>query len=168
LRFNLAQVFLSLGSNLGDRLGYLKRAIAKIGESDSMVVLRISPVYETEPVGNPDQSRFLNMVVSIETDFKPLRLLEYLLEIEEKLDRRRNEKWGPRTIDMDILLYDELILNSDRLTLPHPRMHQRRFVLIPLAQISPNLFHPLLKKSVAELLRSCPDQSEVKLSEEKV
>ncbi|MFH1336492.1 MAG: 2-amino-4-hydroxy-6-hydroxymethyldihydropteridine diphosphokinase [Candidatus Zixiibacteriota bacterium] len=164
----MAEVYLSLGSNLGDRIRYLKRAIEKIGEPDSVVIRKISPVYETDPVGNPDQSRFLNLVVSIETNLKPLRLLDYLLDIEKKLGRERNEKWGPRTIDLDILLYDELITISDRLTLPHPRMHQRRFVLVPLAQINPNLFHPSLKKSVEELLRSCPDQSEVELSAEKI
>ncbi len=139
-----------------------------IGESDSVVVRKTSPVYETDPIGNPDQPRFLNLVVLIETDLKPLPLLDYLLDIEQKLGRERNEKWSPRTIDLDILLYDKLIVNSDRLTLPHPRMHQRRFVLVPLAQIDPNLAHPLLKKSVAELLRLCPNQSEVKLSAEKI
>jgi len=164
----LAEVYLSLGSNLGDRLRFLKKAIEKIGESDSVVIRKISAVYLTDPVGNPDQPRFLNLVVSIDTSLKPLRLLEYLLDIEEKLGRERNEKWGPRIIDLDILLYDELIISSDRLTLPHPRMHQRRFVLVPLAQINPHLFHPLLKKSVEELLRLCPDQSEVKLSREKI
>jgi 2-amino-4-hydroxy-6-hydroxymethyldihydropteridine diphosphokinase len=164
----LAEVYLSLGSNLGDRLRYLRRAIEKIGESDSVVIRKISPVYETDPVGNSDQSRFLNLVILIKTTLKPLRLLDYLLDIEEKLGRERKEKWGPRTIDLDILLYDELIINSDRLTLPHPRMHQRRFVLVPLAQINPNLFHPLLKKSIEELLRLCPDQSEVVLSAEKI
>ena len=133
-----------------------------------MVIRKISPVYETDPVGNPDQPRFLNMVVSIETNIKPLCLLDYLGDIEKKLGRERNEKWGPRTIDLDILLYDELITISDRLTLPHPRMHQRRFVLVPLAQINPNLFHPSLKKSVEELLRLCPDQSKVELSREKI
>lgn len=164
----MAEVYLSLGSNLGDRLRFLKKAIEKIGESDSVAIRKISPVYETDPVGNPDQPRFLNLVILIETTLKPLRLLDYLLDIEERLGRERDEKWGPRTIDLDILLYDELITSSDRLTLPHPRMHQRRFVLVPLARINPNLFHPLLKKSVEELLRLCPDQSKVKLSAEKV
>jgi 2-amino-4-hydroxy-6-hydroxymethyldihydropteridine diphosphokinase len=164
----LAQVYLSLGSNLGDRLQYLKKATAKIGESDSIVVRKISAVYETDPVGNPDQPRFFNLVALIETDLKPLRLLDYLLDIEQKLGRERTEKWGSRTIDIDILLYDERIINSDRLTLPHPRMHKRRFVLVPLAQIHPNFFHPLLKKSIEDLLRLCPDQSEVKLSAEKL
>jgi 2-amino-4-hydroxy-6-hydroxymethyldihydropteridine diphosphokinase len=164
----LAEVYLSLGSNIGDRIRYLKRAIGKIGESDSVVIRKISPVYETDPVGNPDQPRFLNVVISIETTLKPLRLLDYLLDIEEKLGRERNEKWGPRTIDLDILLFDELITSSDRLTLPHPRMHQRKFVLVPLSQVNPNLFHPSLKKSVEDLLRLCPDQSKVELSREKI
>lgn len=164
----MAQVYLSLGSNLGERFRYLKRAIERIGESDSVVIRKTSSVYETDPIGNPDQPPFLNLVVLIETDLKPLPLLDYLLDIERTLGRERNEKWAPRTIDLDILLYDELIVNSDRLILPHPRMHQRRFVLVPLAQINPNLVHPLLKKSVEELLRSCPDQSKVKLSAEKI
>jgi 2-amino-4-hydroxy-6-hydroxymethyldihydropteridine diphosphokinase len=165
---NLAQVYLSLGSNLGDRLRYLKKAIKAIEESGSAVIRKISPLYETEPVGNPDQPPFLNLVILIETDLKPFHLLECLLDIEQRLGRERNEKWGPRTIDVDILFYDERIINSDRLTLPHPRMHQRRFVLVPLTQINPNLLHPLLKKSMEDLLRLCPDQSKVKLSAEKL
>lgn len=164
----MAEVYLSLGSNVGDRLRYLKKAIEKIDESDSVVIRKVSPVYETDPLGKPDQPRFLNLVILIETTLKPLRLLDYLLNIEERLGRERNEKWGPRTIDADILLYDQLIINTDRLILPHPRMHQRRFVLVPLAQINPHLFHPLLKKSVEELLRLLPDKSEVKLSREKI
>jgi 2-amino-4-hydroxy-6-hydroxymethyldihydropteridine diphosphokinase len=164
----LAQVYLSLGSNLGERLRYLKKAIEKIGEADSVIIRKVSPVYETAPVGKPDQPRFFNLAVLIETSLPPLPLLDFLLEIEKKLGRERKEKWGSRTIDLDILLYDELITHSVRLTLPHPRMHQRRFVLVPLAQINPHLFHPLLKKSVAEILRLCPDESEVELSEEKI
>ncbi len=164
----LAIVYLNLGSNLGDRLQNLKMAIKKIEESDFISIQKISPVYETDPVGYEDQPRFLNLVVLAETALKPLLLLDCLLDIEKKMGRKKEKKWRPRNIDMDILLYDDLIVNSDRLILPHPQMHQRRFVLVPLTQVNPNLLHPLLKKNVEELLQVCADHSEVKLFAEKI
>jgi 2-amino-4-hydroxy-6-hydroxymethyldihydropteridine diphosphokinase len=164
----MATVYLSLGSNLGDRVQNLKEAIKRIESSDKISIKKISSVYETEPVGYENQPRFLNLALQAETILDPQPLLEQLLSIEEQMGRKRGEKWGPRNIDVDILLYDDLVMESDQLIIPHPRMHQRRFVLVPLAQIAPKLLHPLLKKNVRELLENCEDNSEVKLFAEKL
>jgi len=165
----LATAYLSLGSNLGDRLQNLKRAISLIEESDKISIQNGSAVvYETEPVGYENQRWFLNLVLEVETSLDPLPLLDHLLSVEEQMGKKREKKRGPRNIDVDILLYDNRIVNSDRLTVPHPRMHQRRFVLIPLTQIAPQLLHPLLKKTVKELLDGCEDKSIVKLYPEKI
>ena len=164
----MAKAYLSLGSNLGDRLLNMKMAVLEMEKSDSATLLELSPVYETEPVGKVDQPWFLNSVALIETSLGPLSLLDYLMGIEKAMGRQRREKWGPRYIDLDILLYDDLIFDSDRLTLPHPQMHKRRFVLLPLVRMNPELFHPLLKKTVKELLAVCADSSEVKLFAEKI
>ena len=161
-------VFLSLGSNLGKRRENLERAIDKIGESDQIKATKVSPVYETEPVGVEGQEWFLNLALEVQTSLEPFALLERLLSIEDQMGRKREKKWGPRNIDLDILLYDRRIVGSERLTIPHPRMHERRFVLLPLAQIAPRLSHPRLKKSVEELLASCRDRSAVRLYQEKV
>jgi 2-amino-4-hydroxy-6-hydroxymethyldihydropteridine diphosphokinase len=164
----LATVYLSLGSNLDDRLRFLKEAIGKIGESDQISLKQISSVYESEPVGYENQPWFLNVAVEVRTSLDPFPLLELLLTIEERMGRKREKRWNPRNIDVDILLYDALILDSDQLTLPHPRMHQRRFVLIPLTQIAPRLLHPLLGKNTEELLKDCRDKSKVRLYSEKI
>ncbi len=159
----MATAYLSLGSNLGDRLQFLEEAIKKTGGSEKVSVEKVSPIYETQPVRYEDQGWFLNLVVKIQTSLEPVPLLQFLLSIEDQMGRKREGKWGPRNIDVDILLYDNQILDTDRLTIPHPRMHERRFVLIPLAQIAPGLLHPLLKKNVEELLQSCEDKSVVRL-----
>ena len=158
----MATAFLSLGSNLGDRLGNLRRAIDKIEESDEIEIEEVSSVYETEPLGRQDQPWFLNLVLRLQTSLEPLALLERLLAVEEAMGRRREEDEAPRNIDLDLLLYDDRMVDSESLTIPHPRMHERRFVLVPLAQISPQLLHPRLQSSVEELLRLCRDKSEVR------
>ncbi|NIM96606.1 MAG: 2-amino-4-hydroxy-6-hydroxymethyldihydropteridine diphosphokinase [candidate division Zixibacteria bacterium] len=167
-RSDLATAYLSLGSNLGDRLQFLKEAIRKIGRSEKVSVEKVSPIYETQPVGYEDQGWFLNLVVEIQTSLKPVPLLQFLLSIEDQMGRKRERKWGRRNIDLDILLYDERVVDSAQLTIPHPRMHERTFVLTPLAQIAPELLHPLLKKKVEELLQSCEDKSVVRLYSETI
>jgi 2-amino-4-hydroxy-6-hydroxymethyldihydropteridine diphosphokinase len=150
-----------MGSNLGDRLGYIREAKGKLEQSPEIEIRRCSSVYETEPVGywvkgqgsrGKEQPWFLNMVIELEIALKPLDLLDFLLGIESHMGRKRDLRRGPRNIDLDLLLYDDVVLNSDKLTLPHPRMHQRRFVLVPLAEIAPKVVHPSSKKTAKELL----------------
>lgn len=145
-------VFLSLGSNMGDRLGYIKGAIEALRHKSQ--VMTVSPIYETSPYGNVEQGNFLNCVAYIKTVFSPFTLLEYIHKIEKALGRKRRIKWGPRTIDIDIVFYDKIILNTLELTIPHPDMQNRLFVLKPLADIAPQQYHPVLKKSVKDLLES--------------
>ena len=134
-----ATAFLGLGTNLGDRREQLARALRKLGEDPAVAIVRGSSVYETKPVGVVDQPDFLNMVVQIRTSHAPLALLAVCLGVEAGLGRERRQRWGPRTIDLDILLYDQVKLNDEHLVLPHPRMHERSFVLSPLAEIAPEL-----------------------------
>lgn len=135
----MVKAFLSLGSNMGDRLEYLSKAIDKIAEIQGCNILYKSRVYETEPWGYENQEAFLNLCISIETSLSPYELLESLQTIELELDRVRKIHWGPRTIDIDILLFDDIICEDDKLTIPHPRMRERAFVLIPLYDIEKNL-----------------------------
>ncbi|WP_033542037.1 2-amino-4-hydroxy-6-hydroxymethyldihydropteridine diphosphokinase [Planococcus sp. CAU13] len=127
--------YLSLGSNMGNRLGMLKQAVRLLKEHPAIDILKISSLYETDPVGFTDQDAFLNMVVHLKTDLSALALLEVCQDIEEKLERKRKVRWGPRTMDLDILLYNQEILRTDKLTIPHPRMHERAFVLVPLLEL---------------------------------
>ena len=135
----MVKAFLSLGSNMGDILEYLSKAIDKIAEIQGCNILNKSRVYETEPWGYENQEAFLNLCISIETSLSPYELLESLQTIELELDRVRKIHWGPRTIDIDILLFDDIICEDDKLTIPHPRMSERAFVLIPLYDIEKNL-----------------------------
>jgi 2-amino-4-hydroxy-6-hydroxymethyldihydropteridine diphosphokinase len=154
-------VFL-LGSNLGDRLEILNRAIDLLREEIGEL-RKISSVYETAAWGKTDQDAFLNQVLELETEFLPDRILHATQEIEKKLGRVRQEKWGPRIIDIDILFHANHIQENPELTIPHPQLHLRRFTLLPLAEILPDLQHPTLHKSIAELLEECPDQLPVHL-----
>ncbi len=131
--------YLSLGSNIGDRLAMLKQAVGLLMRHSSIEVAAISSLYETDPIGFTEQEPFLNMVVHVQTSLSVLELLDYCQEIEQRLHRERLVRWGPRTIDLDILLYNKEQVKSDRLIIPHPRMHERAFVLIPLMEINPSL-----------------------------
>ncbi|MBS3734193.1 MAG: 2-amino-4-hydroxy-6-hydroxymethyldihydropteridine diphosphokinase [Phycisphaerae bacterium] len=147
--------YIALGSNVGDSAATLLDAVKRIDEIDHTEVLRISQFVRTAPVGGPeDQPAYLNAAVCVSTELPPPDLLERLQKIEVALgrDRARETRWGPRTCDLDLLLYDEQTSDTDALTLPHPRMHERRFVLGPLAQIAPRARHPGLDKTVARLL----------------
>jgi 2-amino-4-hydroxy-6-hydroxymethyldihydropteridine diphosphokinase len=153
-------VYLSLGSNVGDREAQLQDALAKLAAVGSVVAT--SSFYETEPVEFTRQPWFLNCAIALETNKTPEQLMAAILRIEEEMGRRRVQKKGPRAIDIDILLFDNTIVDSKELTIPHPAMHQRRFVLEPLAEIAPELLHPVLKKTIGELLDSLPPGQVVK------
>ncbi len=158
--------YLSLGSNLGDRMGYMKRTIDSIAGLREVEVRRISRVFETEPVGMIDQPMFLNMAVGVVTSLPPEELLARLKIIEKAIGRVDRPRWREREIDIDIIFYDRVAVKSDKLTIPHERAHLRRFVLEPLSEIAPEFEHPVLHKTVTELLAECPDKSAVRLRRE--
>ncbi|KPK39214.1 MAG: hypothetical protein AMJ78_08835 [Omnitrophica WOR_2 bacterium SM23_29] len=146
------KAFIGLGSNLGDRRKNIERAIKELRCSRLVKIIKISNLYETEPIGGPSQEKFLNGVAEIETKISARVLLALLKIIENEIGRSPTDiKWGPREIDLDILLCDDLIIDEPDLKVPHPLMHLRSFVLEPLCEIAPYVMHPVLKKNVAEL-----------------
>jgi 2-amino-4-hydroxy-6-hydroxymethyldihydropteridine diphosphokinase len=155
--------FLGLGSNLGDRARHLAEAIRQLRTVEGVRVSALSPVYETKPVGLTDQPDFLNLVVAIETSLSPPTLLARCLAIEQALGRKRDVRWGPRTLDIDVLLHGDNVLTGPELILPHPRLTERAFVLVPLATLAPGL--RIGNKTVGELaaaansagVRECPE-----------
>jgi len=149
----MAIAFIGLGSNLGDREAYLRWAVERLTQLPETKLVQVSRLHETEPVGGPLQAMYLNGVAQIQTGLSPEKLLFYLQETEQALGRPRQRiHWGPRVIDLDLLSYNDLILETPQLILPHPRMHDRRFVLIPLAEIAPSWVHPRLQKTAQALL----------------
>ncbi|MFQ5926523.1 MAG: 2-amino-4-hydroxy-6-hydroxymethyldihydropteridine diphosphokinase [Terriglobia bacterium] len=156
------RAYLSLGSNVGDRAANLERAVAALGEA-GVQVRRRSAVYETEPVDVPAQPWFLNCLVEVETELMPLGLLRALARIERQLGRRRSSSpRGPRTIDIDILLFGNHIVRLPELTIPHPRLAERRFVLEPLRELAPELRHPITRKTAAEMLTELSSAAQVR------
>ena len=151
----MKRIYLSLGSNIGDREGNLRQAVERLASND-VHVLHVSRIYETEPVDYKDQAWFLNQVVEAETALFPLQLLTRIGRVERELGRVRTRRNGPRTIDIDILLYGAAKVETARLKIPHPRMAERRFVLAPLADLAPNLRHPVTHRSVRQMLESAP------------
>jgi 2-amino-4-hydroxy-6-hydroxymethyldihydropteridine diphosphokinase len=147
-------VYLSLGSNVGDREANLRVAIDRLEQLGT--VMALSSFYETEPVEFIAQAWFLNCAVVLETEKMPRQLLKALLDLERKMGRSRTQKKGPRTIDIDILLFAESIVETKGLTIPHPALHQRRFVLEPLAEIAPDVRHPVFRKTIRELRDALP------------
>ena len=152
--------YLLIGGNLGDRAAYLQEAVKHI-EARCGSITRISSIYETAAWGNTKQPAFYNQAIQLTTPLPPETLLEQLLAIEIEMGRVRTQKYGPRTIDLDILMIDDNVIDTQALTIPHPELHNRRFALLPLAEIAPSLFHPILDKSVSELLVNCPDTLDV-------
>lgn len=154
------RVYLGLGSNLGDRRAHIERALELLSES-GINLTRVSSLYRSEPVDVTAQPWFLNCVAETETELMPLQLLRRLKRIEACLGRRRGRRRGPRTIDIDILLYASHVMDTSELSIPHPRMAERRFVLLPLRELAPELRHPVSRRTVAELLAATVDHSRV-------
>lgn len=158
LSVGLKRIFVGLGSNLGDLSSNLDKAISEISKLADTRIVKQSDFYKTPPEGNTDQPSFLNAVVEITTCFPPRQLLKQFLMIEEKLGRVRTTKWASRVIDLDLLFYGNEITRDEDLIIPHSLMHKRWFVLRPLAEIAPEAVHPVLKKSIKELLGALPQQ----------
>ena len=149
----MARAFIGIGSNQGDRLTHIFESMRALTATSGVQVCQVAVMTETEPIGGPPQGRYLNTVVELETSLAPRELLRVLQDIERQRGRQPSaERWGPRPIDLDILLYEDRVVHEQDLTVPHPRMHERRFVLEPLAQLAPAIVHPVLKKTIGELL----------------
>lgn len=159
----MPEAFLLLGTNMGDRLHYLQKALDMLSAYHTLIKIRtLSSVYETAAWGKMEQDDYLNQAVKIETTLSAERLLETTAAIENQMGRVRKKIWGPRIIDIDILFYDHDIVHSNKLVIPHPHLQERRFVLMPLAEIAPDFIHPVLKKSISDLLEACDDPLWVK------
>lgn len=161
----MSRVFLSIGSNLGDRLSNIQQAVATLSMSDKIKIVKTSSFYETEPWGNKNQEWFINAALAIDTDYLPEELLQYCQNIEVQLGRIRkeNEKWSQRAIDIDILMYDDLVISSKNLIVPHPFMHLRAFVLVPMLEVKSDLVHPVFKKTISELYDELSNPEDVYL-----
>jgi 2-amino-4-hydroxy-6-hydroxymethyldihydropteridine diphosphokinase len=155
--------YISLGSNLGDRIGFLRNAIKSLITHSEVELITSSSIYETSPVGYSNQGNFLNMVIKIETSFSAKQLLEICLMTEKQLGRVRDIRWGPRTVDLDILLFNNENIKSEKLIIPHPRMHERTFVLVPLLEIDQTVKIPTLKAPLNEILDGISDKEGVHL-----
>jgi 2-amino-4-hydroxy-6-hydroxymethyldihydropteridine diphosphokinase len=153
--------YIGIGSNLGDKVYQCETAISDILRADQNKLLAKSSLFKTKPIGYTSQDWFVNSVIKIETDLKPLDLLRLLKDIESRLGREKTFRWGPRVIDLDILLFDEEEIEMEGLQIPHPRLQERQFVLIPLAEIDPEVIHPVLKKTIRELLENIKEDQGV-------
>lgn len=154
-------VVLGLGSNIGDRELALYRAVSLLLERKAIYTPVLSSLYETDPVGHTDQPSFLNMAVMAGTMLLPAKLLAVCKDVERHIGRIERPRWHEREIDIDILLYQNKILHQNNLVIPHPHMHERKFVLVPVAEVAPGMVHPLYRKTIEELLRACPDNARV-------
>lgn len=159
--------YISLGSNMGDRLSHLKDALDELHKDKRISIKKISSIYETDPVGYTNQGKFLNIVAKLETEYEAEQLLRKCLQVELQLGRERKIRWGPRTVDLDILLYNQDNIETDDLSVPHPRMHERAFVIIPLLEIEPNIELPAMKLPLQKVLEHIPDKEGVRLWKKK-
>ena len=158
----LITAYIGIGSNLGIPEENCKKAIEKLSSTKDIKIISKSSFYHTEPIGVIQQGWFVNSAIEIETDLSPENLLSSLLNLEFAMGRIKKEKWGPRLIDLDLLLYGDLVLEKKNLTLPHPEIQNRKFVLIPMSEIAGNLIHPILKKTIKALLQESSDATIVK------
>ena len=151
-----ARAFIGAGANLGEPVRQLRQAREQLGKAPGVKFLAASSFYRTQPVGPVEQPPFINAVFSLDCEISPQDLLALLLDIEGRMGRVRKERWGPRVIDLDLLFFGDMIIREKGLEAPHPRLHERRFVLAPLAEIAPGFVHPVLQKTVSELLAGLP------------
>ena len=153
-------VYIQLGSNIGERESFITKSMHKV-KDDIGKIITASSIFETTAWGNENQNNFLNSVIEIKTPFDAFTVLQKSQEIENNLGRKRSDKWGERTIDIDILFYNNKIINTKELIIPHPLIQKRKFVLVPLSEIAPNYKHPILKKNISNLLSECKDTQKV-------
>jgi 2-amino-4-hydroxy-6-hydroxymethyldihydropteridine diphosphokinase len=155
--------YLSIGSNLGDRLETFRKAFQLLSESPHIKLVSCSSLYETDPIGYEDQDCFLNAVLKVKTDLEPEQLLHACMKIEQDLGRKREIRWGPRTLDLDILLYNHENIETEILSVPHPRMHERAFVIVPLMEVDPDISLPQMHAPLSDLLEQISDKEGVRL-----
>ena len=159
----MAHAYIGFGSNIDDRFNYITQALQLLVDADDISLIQISSLYETEPVGYEEQGWFLNGVIAIETSLTIQQVLALLKHIEGTVGRQHRERWGPREVDLDLLIYDQCCINTPNLIVPHPEMHQRSFVLVPFAEIAPEVRHPIFQQNIQTLLSNLNDQKTVKL-----
>jgi 2-amino-4-hydroxy-6-hydroxymethyldihydropteridine diphosphokinase len=159
-------VFLGIGSNVGDKVGYLAKALKEISYLPGTEVIRVSSIYQTEPVGEIRQQEFLNAVVEVKTTKDVIGFHRNIKEIEKEIGRKESMRWGPREIDIDILLFGNIELNTEDLKIPHPELLKRNFVLVPFSEIGPTVIHPTMKMQIQNLQVRCHDTHKVTLSEQ--
>ena len=160
--------YIGFGSNIGDRLVHIQNAIYVLSKTEGITLQKISSIYKTDPVGYEAQAQFLNGVAAIQTSLSPLSLLHTLKDIETEIGRQHRIRWGPREIDLDILIYGDMCFQAEKLVIPHPEMHRRRFVLAPLVEIAPDAVHPVFQETVQTLLERLKDDTSVVKTEDSV